>query len=211
MATDRNGNTIGLGDVYALAGRVGQISGDRVALVLGDKGQQVVHCQDDHLVLADEALALPGIGDVIVLRDTSSQNVDAASAHNVTWDTEDEKDGSFTHSTSTNTEEILVDATGTYEFGCFLHLDGTGAPRWNGILSFDIFDGDSIWTPASYKSCPGYIRQQDNQDETTLCLVVPLKLTTGQGIRWHVTRESITTATSVVLLSSGYCYGRRVA
>ncbi len=55
-------------------------------------------------------------GDFIRLRDSGTGNMNPASITGFTWNTEDEKDASFTHSTVTNASRITTNVAGDYLF-----------------------------------------------------------------------------------------------
>lgn len=144
-----------------------------------------------------------GIGETILLRDTSSLDVDDPSEVIVTWNTEDEKDAEYTHSTSTNAGEVMVENGGTYLVSASLLLVGTAAARWNGFLKLQK-DTGAGFNDTNYQQANCYIRQQDNHNTSGLTLAVVIKLDAGDKLRLVVERESMTTATSVVNQSESF-------
>lgn len=131
---------------------------------------------------------------VIYLISTNSQNINAAATNNhLEWNVASPSWGvDFTHSTSTNTDQITINTTGYYEFSATVALDATASTptRYNGIMRMQ--------TTAGLKFGPegkgGYIRETSGQDETSLHIpTFVYSVTAGTIVRLSIDREATTT------------------
>lgn len=131
---------------------------------------------------------------VISLISTVSQNINAAATNNhLEWNAAAPKWGvDFTHSTTTNKDEITINTTGYYEFSATVALDATASTptRYNGIMRMQTTAGAGFGPQGK----GGYIREASGQDETSLHIPTFIyQVSAGTVVRLTIDREATTT------------------
>lgn len=135
---------------------------------------------------------------VLRVRDTSTTNLNAVATDNlVPWDVQDFSDDKFVHDTVTNNSRIKVTESAKYLVSGSVNLYSTSV-RYNGILKFRV-NGASV-LPQTFQ--PGYIRNNSNQNETSLVFSTILDLTAGDYFEVLIDRESSTGAATMIANSS---------
>jgi len=157
----------------------------------------------EEVVASGAAGALP----VIVLTSTDDTQVfTRSSPYTIEWDVEEEKDSGFTHSNTTNNEEIEVDDNSTYLFGGTIRVFNSNDQRTQPTVKI-IIDGTlQDWNLAS-----GYIRNAASASDywTFDFTFIPVKLNSGQKVKLQVSHEDAnpTTFDSTFIGTESYLWG----
>jgi len=198
-----DGSFLFTGDVVTNATHTGDVTG-ATALTLATVNANVgsftnadVTVNAKGLITAVSSGSAGTSGDmaVIQLRSEAGQSANSTSDVAIQWNTEDEKDTGFTHSTVTNNSRIEADNAGTYLVSGTINYTGTTSNyRLTCALSIRI-DGT---TTLSLKYHGGYIRATGGADENAISFSVPIKLTAGQYIEILSKRLSDTTGDGTI-------------
>jgi hypothetical protein len=144
---------------------------------------------------------------IIVLTSTDdSQVFTRSSPYTIEWDVEEEKDSGFTHSNTTNNEEIEVDDNSTYLFGGTIRVFNSNDQRTQPTVKI-IIDG----TLQDWNLVSGYIRNAGSASDywTFDFTFIPVKLNSSQKIKLQVSHEdqNPTTFDSTFIGTESYFWG----
>lgn len=136
---------------------------------------------------------------MIVLGVASAQNVDSTSFTDIDFDSEPGgfKDSAFTHSTSTNPENITINEDGVYKIEGYISVEEsiTANYRWSGECA--------VAVNGSYRDgiYGGYIRMNGGADETNVAILDVGTLSSGDTVKVGVKRISSTSGAATTAVN----------